>query len=304
MKRIVSISLGSSKRNKRVHATLFGEEFEIERIGTDGSKTRYKELIAEMDGKVDAFGVGGTDLYLYAGNRRYTMRDSVALLRGAKKTPYVDGSGLKNTLERETVLYLQENGIVDFSQMRVLMVSAVDRFGMAEALASRAKSIVFGDMMFGLGIPIAMRSWGMAQVLARLLLPIIVLFPIEWLYPTGEKQDTNTPRWQKYFAEADVIAGDYHLIGKYMPQDLRGKIVLTNTTTAENVEEFRRRGLRLLITTTPVFEGRSFGTNVMEAVLVSLLGKSPEELTPEDYFQKLQELHWKPTVQTLSGDTQ
>ncbi|GDX40595.1 hypothetical protein LBMAG21_08870 [Armatimonadota bacterium] len=300
MKRVVSISLGSSKRNKRVNATLFGEEFEIERVGTDGDKAKYRQLIADLDGKVDAFGVGGTDLYVYANNRRYTMRDSVTLFKAAKKTPYVDGSGLKNTLERETVAYLQEKGIVDFTQKRVLLVCAVDRFGMAEALAQRAKSIVFGDMMFSLGIPIAIRSWGAVQRLARLVLPVVVQCPIEWLYPTGEKQDKNTPKWQKYYAEADVIAGDYHLIGRYMPEDLKGKIVLTNTTTAENVEELKRRGVHLLITTTPVFEGRSFGTNVMEAVLVTLLNKPPDQLTPEDYFRKLQELDWKPTVQELN----
>ncbi len=300
MKRVVSISLGSSKRNKKVTANLFGETFEIERVGTDGNKAQYKQLIADLDGKVDAFGVGGTDLYVYANNRRYTMRDSVALFKGAKQTPYLDGSGLKNTLERETVAYLQEQGIVDFTQKRVLLVCAVDRFGMAEALAKRAKSIVFGDMMFSLGLPFAIRSWGMVQLLARLVLPIVTLFPIEWLYPTGEKQDKNTPKWQKYYAEAEVIAGDYHLIGRYMPEDMKGKIVLTNTTTSENVEELKRRGVKTLITTTPVFEGRSFGTNVMEAVLVTLLNKPPSQLTPEDYFRKLQELDWKPTVQELN----
>jgi len=41
---------------------------------------------------------------------------------------------------------------------------------------------------------------------------------------------------------------------------------LTNTTTSENVEELKKRGVSLLITTTPVIEGRSFGTNVLEGV--------------------------------------
>jgi len=60
--------------------------------------------------------------------------------------------------------------------------------------------------------------------------------------------------------KADVIAGDYLYIDKYMPEDLQGKIILTNTTTSENVEELKKRGVSLLITTTPVIEGRSFGT--------------------------------------------
>jgi len=48
---------------------------------------------------------------------------------------------------------------------------------------------------------------------------------------------------------------------------------LTNTTTSENVEELKKRGVSLLITTTPVIEGRSFGTNVLEGVFTALLGK-------------------------------
>jgi len=36
MKRAVSISIGSSKRNKSVTVELLGEQVTIERIGTDG----------------------------------------------------------------------------------------------------------------------------------------------------------------------------------------------------------------------------------------------------------------------------
>ncbi|HLV79487.1 MAG TPA: quinate 5-dehydrogenase [Chthonomonadaceae bacterium] len=301
MKRVVSISLGSSKRDKKVHASFFGTEFEIERIGTNGDMQRYRQLVTELDGKVDAFGVGGTDIYLYAGqDKRYVFREPYSLMAGAKQTPFVDGSGLKHTLERETIAWLQDNGSVDFTTKRVLLVSAVDRFGMAEALAARAKSIVFGDMLFGLGLPVPLRSWGSTQRLARILLPIIVRLPFQWFYPTGEKQDQNTPKFTQYFRDADVIAGDFLLIRRYMPEDMCGKIILTNTTTAEDVEELKRRGVTQLITTTPVFDGRSFGTNVMEAVLVVLMGKRPEELTPQDYLSKLKELGWTPRVQELN----
>jgi hypothetical protein len=36
MKRAVSVSIGSSKRDKAVEIELMGEEVSIERIGTDG----------------------------------------------------------------------------------------------------------------------------------------------------------------------------------------------------------------------------------------------------------------------------
>lgn len=301
MKRVVSISLGSSSRNKKVNATFFGEEFEIERIGTDGDMNRFRQMVAELDGKVDAFGVGGTDIYVYVRERRYVLNEILHLMDNAKKTPFVDGSGLKNTLERETVAFLQDKGIVDFSQKNVLLVCAVDRFGMAEALAKRAKSIVFGDLMFNLGLPFPVRSEKTVKVLATLLLPVVLRLPYKWLYPTGDKQNRNTPKFSKFYADADVIAGDFLLINRFAPVDLRGKIILTNTTTEENVQELKRRGVFQLITTTPVIDGRSFGTNVMEAVLVTILNKPPSELTPEDYFTKLKELDWKPQVQTLNA---
>ena len=304
MKRVVSISLGSSRRDKKVHARFFDTEFEIERIGTDGDMAKFKRTVAELDGKADAFGVGGTDIYVYADRKRYTFQQILNLMEGAKKTPFVDGSGLKNTLERAVVAQLQDSGQVDFSDKRVLMVCGVDRFGMSAALAERAKSIVFGDLMFGLGLPIAVRSWGQAKTLATLLLPIITRLPFQWLYPTGEKQNQNTPKFEKYFAEADVIAGDFLFIGRYMPPNLAGKTILTNTTTTENVEDLRRRGVKQLITTTPVFDGRSFGANVMEAALVTLLNRPPAELTPDDYFRKLSELDWKPQIQELNGGRQ
>ncbi len=300
MKRVVSISLGSSKRDKKVVANFFGTEFEIERVGTDGDMQKYREKIAELDGKVDAFGVGGTDIYVYAGSKRYALREIVELWSIAKKTPYVDGSGLKHTLERETVAYLQDNSIVDFKSKNVLMVCAVDRFGMAEALASRAKSIVFGDMMFSLNIGMPIRKWSTVTSLARIILPIIQFVPFKYLYPTGEKQEAVTPKWGEYYGAADVIAGDFHLIRRYMPEDLKGKTILTNTTTDADVEQLKKRGVKQLITTTPVFEGRSFGTNVMEAVLVTLMERPPDQISPQDYLAKLKELGWKPQVQDLN----
>lgn len=300
MKRVVSVSLGTSKRNRKEEAVFLDVPFTIERIGTDGDRRRFQELVRELDGKIDCFGVGGTDVYLYAGTKRYTCRDSLRLMRYARKTPWVDGSGLKHTLERATVAWLQEHGVLDWNRMKVLLVSGVDRFGMGEELAKRAASVVYGDLLFGLGLPVPVRSWKTVQRLARVVLPIIALCPIEWFYPTGNKQERNTPRHERYFMEADVIAGDWHFIRRFMPQRLDGKIILTQSSQPHEVDLLRQRGVRMLITTTPEIGGAAFATNVMEAVLVTLLGRHPDTLTPEDYMAKLRELGWTPAVRVLN----
>ncbi|HEY4687249.1 MAG TPA: hypothetical protein VIH20_03455, partial [Candidatus Subteraquimicrobiales bacterium] len=60
------------------------------------------------------------------------------------------------------------------------------------------------------------------------------------------------------------------------------------------------RGVEKLIVTTPEFEGRSFGTNVMEATLVSIIGKPWEKITPEEYIEMLKKLDFKPRIERLN----
>jgi len=51
MKRAVSISLGSSKRDKKVIIRLKDQEISVERIGTDGDVSRARQMYLDLDGK-------------------------------------------------------------------------------------------------------------------------------------------------------------------------------------------------------------------------------------------------------------
>jgi hypothetical protein len=311
--RVVSISLGSSHRDKTVEAEFLGQPVSVERRGTDGDLDRACRLVTELDGQVAAIGLGGIDLYLVAGGRRWVVRDARRLADCARITPVVDGSGLKNTLERETVRYLQRHGLVSPADgaarlPRVLVVSAVDRFGMAEACTEFPCEHVFGDVIFALKLPIPVRSLGAIEVLARLLLPILCRQPFEVLYPTGAEQTKRHTRGARWFRWADVIGGDYHFIGTNLPASteadpspLAGKLIITNTTTDEDVARLRSLGLARLVTTTPRLQGRSFGTNVMEGVLVALSGKQPDKLRESDYLELLERLDWRPEVDELQA---
>jgi hypothetical protein len=96
-----------------------------------------------------------------------------------------------------------------------------------------------------------------------------------------------------------VVAGDCHYIKRYMPDDMQGKVIVTNTTTQEDTELFRRCGVKYLVTTTPVLEGRSFGTNMMESALIAVSGKN-RVLTHQEYESMLDELGFKPSLQVLN----
>jgi len=301
MKRAVSVSLGSSKRNKSVTVNLLGEEITIERIGTDGDMEAAAQKYKELDGEVDAFGVGGADLGLLVDTKWYALHSVSKMVRFVEKTPIVDGTGLKITLEgkaaafldQQIPAYIQENGRTAF------IMTGADRWGLTKSFLDAGYTCTFGDLMFSLGIPIPLHSEQQLKTLAALLMPIAGRLPFEWVYPTGEKQEERKPKHENHFQAATVTAGDCHYIKRYMPDDMQGKVIVTNTTTPEDVEFFRKCGVKYLVTATPVLDGRSFGTNMMEAALIAISGKG-RVLTHDELSELLDQLDFEPQIQELN----
>ncbi len=301
MKRAVSISIGSSRRDKSVQVDLLGERVQIERIGTDGDMRKARQLFRELDGVVDAFGVGGTDLTLQIEDKVYPLYSVLPMVSDVVQTPIADGSGLKNTLEAGLAGFIDANFPLGSRPRTVLVTSGADRWGMAKSFLEAKYECIFGDLMFGLGLPIPLHSKRSLRLLAAILLPVVGRLPFKWLYPTGEKQDQRTPRWGKSYQWASVIAGDCHYINRYMPDSLPDKIIVTNTTTQSDVDRFRQAGAACLVTSTPVLEGRSFGTNMMEAALIAAAGKK-RKLTREEIEEIIQDIGLVPQLQILNPD--
>jgi hypothetical protein len=153
--------------------------------------------------------------------------------------------------------------------------------------------------MFGLDIPIPIRSLSGLKRTAKILMPIVGRMPMSMLYPTGEKQEHVTPKFEKYYQGNTVTGGDFLYIKQHMPEDMRGKIIVTNTTTTADVEFLKKRGVKYLVTTTPNLDGRSFGTNVMEAALIAVAGKG-RVLTTDELNSLIDQLGLEPQLQKLN----
>lgn len=300
MKRAVSVSLGSSARDKRVEIELMGERVRIERIGTDGDSEEAARLFTELDGQVDALGVGGIDLTVGTEKRRYPLRAGRNLVRGVGATPVVDGGGLKSTLERQSMGFVEAEIGAEIQPKRAMLTVALDRYGMSLAVAEAGYETAFCDLMFAIGVPVALKTLRQIEVAAFLLAPIVGRLPISILYPTGAQQHENIPKFTRWYDWATLIAGDCLYIRRHMPARLEGKTILTNTTTEADVEAFRGAGVRHLVTTTPRLEGRSFGTNMMEAALVAVAGKG-RPLTGDELAGMVEELQLRPQIERLDG---
>ena len=296
MKRAVSISLGSSKRDKSVTVNLNGVEILVERIGTDGDLEKARQMYLDLDGKVDAFGVGGVDLYLRLDEREYPLHAALKLVAGVKQTPLCDGRGLKHTLERR-VFELAKLQLGDVRFKQAFIPVAADRFGLAEAVSTVSERSVFGDLMVALGVPLPIYGIRNFKRVARVMLPIVSHFPMSMIF-YGSDGAEHEPKYVKYFEESDLLAGDFLFMRKYMPKNLAGKTIVTNTTTEENIALLKERGAKMVITTTPRFDGRSFGTNMNEAMLTAYAGKG-RRLSDAELNELIDTLGIKPTVLQL-----
>ncbi len=297
---VVSVSLGSARRDHRVRYRLADVEIDIERRGFNGDVEAARQAIAELDGRVDAIGLGGLDVYLYIGEDRYVIADGERLLQAASRTPVVDGSRLKRTLEPRAVRQLAAHGPLPLKGLPVLMVSALDRFGMAVALEEAGCRPVYGDLMFTAGIPYPITTLAELQKISRRLAKEMTRLPVRMLYPTGAAQESEPEaRFPEEYERAALVAGDFHLIRRYLPASLTDKAVLTNTTTAEDRGDLARRGVRWLFTTTPLLDGRSLGTNVLEAAMVAAMGRRPEDLAAADFEELLDRIEYRPEVVDL-----
>ena len=304
MKKILSVSLGSASRDHTTQHEFLGQECELSRQGTGADFEKALAMYREYDGKVDAFGVGGIEFYLGVGKRRYYFREAKRIRAAIQVSKVGDGNGVKGLLVQRAFAALEERLNEDGTSlkgMQALKTNAVDRYVMAEALVNAGCSPVFGDLMFSLGLPIPIRKLSTVRLVAAILLPVITQLPFKLFYPLGSAQDKEPePKWTQYYQEATVLAGDFVSIRAHMPDDLSGKIIVTNTTTAKNVEELQKRGLHLLVTTTPRLEGRSFGTNVMEATLRALIDKPDPDITATDFLDLIERIPLEPNIEFLN----
>ena len=127
MKRAVSISLGSPSRDKRVEITLLGQQVQLERRGTNGDEARARELYRMLDGTVDAFGVGGIDLYVHTPWKDYPLHTAHRMVQDVRRTPYVDGSTLRAVLETRVVRFMERRIGAAIQPRKVFLIEAISR---------------------------------------------------------------------------------------------------------------------------------------------------------------------------------
>ena len=300
IKKAVSVSIGSSTRDESTELHIGDDTIQLSRIGVDGDLNKAKALLEELDGTVDAIGLGGTNLYMYMGRKSVPIRETHQLIKNVKQTPVTDGSAVKDAIERNLPEQLENILGEPLKDKKVFLVSGVERPFLIDAFLKQGCKMTYGDLAVGLGLPIKLTNRNFMNFLAYMMVPTISLLPVKAIYPTGKQQEEIVRGAStKFMAEADIITGDFHYIRRYLPDNLKGKIIVTNTVTSDDREILKRRGPVQLFTTSPNINGRSFATNMLAAALIAAIGKDQKDITDEEYRDYAKKLNFTPSWELL-----
>ncbi len=280
---VVSVSLGDPARDHEAVVRVGGERFRIRRIGTGGDAAKAAAVIRAVDGRVHAIGLGGVDLALRLGDRKWVLPLGRQLASQARRTPAVDGAGWKAAVEPVAAAALPAAGF-PLAGRTVLVSSVLDRYWLARAVEAAGCRVLVGDAYFALGLPVVFGSLALFSAAARLLLPLLRLLPLSWLYPLRETPPARRRGRAAVFRGADVVAGDTPLLLRRLPADLGRRDVIASTLTASDVAFLHDRGACRIATLAPPLGGRWFAANVWDAMAVAAFGCTPDAMRPEDYI--------------------
>lgn len=305
MKRIVSISLGSSQRDFQFTTSLLGQHIEVRRVGTNGDVAQAAALVREYDGQVDAIGLGGLIPVFRVGAAHYPHNEALRIATSAQRTPVVDGSGFKATLERWAVQQANRVQPGMFRFRRILLTSGVERYALAQALAQYDGELRFADPLVHIGLPFlpVPKSIKQLELYAATALPILALLPYKVLHPVGLGREGQDTRAEALFRWADIIVGDFAYIRRFAPPNLQGKTIITDDPSLIEIDDLRERGAQTLITMTPALsESHPFvATDLLEAIAVALM-ESGSHPTEADLLAFIDNVKWQPTVKHLAQE--
>lgn len=304
MKHIVSITLGSSQRNYSFTTTVLGQHIQVRRFGTDGSVAHAAELVRAHDGNVDAISLEGLTPVFRVGKARYPHPEAINIAAQARYTPVLDGGVIKGTLERWSIMRAADILPSIFRYRRILMTSGIEHYPMAQALSHYQADLCFADPILSIGVPFlpVPRSLAQLELYTATTLPILTLLSRRVLHSSASQPDEHNHLATRLFDWADVIAGEFEIIRRFAPANLRGRTIITDDPSPAEIEDLRHRGVATLVTmTSPLSQEHPFVANAVLEAIVAVVQESSSQPNEAEVLDFIHLAGWDPTIQHLNG---
>ncbi len=304
MKKVLIVHLGEGE--EQTVARILGEEIHVRRVGAGGDPERVRALLQEHDGQVDAIGLEGYPAELNLAGYRMYHKTGSTFPEAAPNTPVVDGHGVRHSLESWSLILAERAQPGLFSKKRVLMVPGLNHQSLVKGMRRYTEDIRYADPVVYFALP-DFPLFTSPNLASRIALPTLEqLNEAPFRRITPQAGNPGTPRSEKPFLWADVLAGDIGAIRRYAPARLKRKIVVTEWASAEDLDDLRQRGVSIVVNLIPKLESDGDldhrSAAMVEAVLVALRHDESQPLTENTYLDMVADLEWQPVIHFLQPD--
>ncbi len=167
MKKVVTVTLGSSKQDFDFETDFLGERFFVKRLGADGDHRKAWEMLRRQQASADAMGVGETSDHYHVGLRTIVNRETEKLTKVVTRVPVTTGAHLRRLLQVRAVRHVQKELGGYFNNNKVLFLSGMRNYEIAVALSEYTKNLSFADPVFQAGSPLLLGSLAQLELYAR-----------------------------------------------------------------------------------------------------------------------------------------
>ena len=300
MKKVVTVTLGSSQQDFEFKTRFLGHEFSVRRMGADMDTVKAWELMRRQQAFADAIGAGEISDHYQVGLRTITNKETERLTNVVTRVPVTTGATLRRLLQVRAVRHVQHELGNYFNNNLVLFLSGMRNYDMAVAMSDYTKNLSFADAVLQTGAPTLLTSLEQLELYARGSKFMLGTKPGQ-LLETALAGFKNK-RVAAAVAKSHVIVGTFAEIKAVATRtNLEGKTLITSAVDDDRLEFFKKHKVNLAIDVSPKLFDRVVGINTIEAMILAVLGKPTEEVSDDDFEEIINELDIQPRLLHPTG---
>jgi predicted amino acid dehydrogenase len=300
MKKVITVTLGSSSQDFSFKTQFLGEDFQVTRMGADNDTTKAWELLRRHQNFADSMGVGEIGDHYQVGLRTVVNKETERLLNVVTRVPSTTGATLRRLLQVRAVRHVQKELGEYFNNNIVLFLNGMRNYDMAVALADYTPNLNFADALYQTGAPAMLSSIEQLELYAKGTKFLLAGKPAEIL--ESSMQWLKSKRVAKAAEEAHLIVGTFaELKAIGSSSNLAGKTLITSAVDDDRMEFFKKCKVNLVIDVSPKLFDHVVGINTLEAMVLASLGRPKAEVSDDDFQEILDELNITPRLLHPTG---
>jgi len=303
MKRVVSVSLGSSSKDYEFETRFLGHDFNVKRVGADDDEGRAWELLRRHQSSADAIGLGMIRDHYDVGAWRQVHEDTHRLLKVVTRVPATTGATLRRVLQVRAVRQVQKQLGNYFNNNLVLFLAGMANYDMARAMVDYTPNLRFADAVAATGAPAILTSLEQLELFARGAQLAASVLPTRRLSKLPGVHRLKQGVIAREMAQCHVIVGTFDDIAAFGDaRNLQGKTLITSAIDDDRLEFFTRCKVNLAVDVSPLLFERVVGLNTIQAMILAALGIPTEELSEHDLEEIVAELKIEPRLLHPTGE--